>query len=214
MAAAAPLQFLVWTLVRNRASPLARARLFRRDSCAPPIDRAQNLDGCICMVEARVVDPVGRMFLCARCREPVVLCSRCDRANRYCGDECSTEARRAFGREAGRRYQEGVIGRSMHATRSRRWRLQRQAKLELRDVDECTVTHHGETEDPVQLPYVPTSSVALALSPTALDTAVQAPRRACPRCAVAVSPFVRQRFLRSHFAAKDQRIVRPPAPPP
>jgi hypothetical protein len=190
------------------------AVLAKGPMCHPLIERADNLNGRISMVEARVVEPVGRMFLCARCRDPVVLCSRCDRGNRYCGDECSTEARSAHGRNAGRRYQAGDIGRSMHAARSRRWRLQRKAKLESRAVDERTVTHHGCTEEPVQLPGMATQSVRLAASSTALDTAVQALPRACPRCAVAVSPFVRQGFMRSRVAAKGQRRVRPPVPPP
>jgi hypothetical protein len=154
------------------------------------------------------------MFLFARCREPVVLCSRCDRGNRYCGDECSTEARRAFGRDAGRRYQAGGIGRSMHAARSRRWRLQRKAKLVLPAEDESGVTHHGLTDEPVEPPRVPHTSVVLAVPSTGLDTAVQVLWRACPRCAVAVSPFVRQRFLRSHVAATGQRLPQPPVPPP
>jgi predicted AAA+ superfamily ATPase len=36
----------------------------------------------------------ARLFLCARCRAQVLLCSRCDRGQVYCGPECSQSARR------------------------------------------------------------------------------------------------------------------------
>ena len=161
-----------------------------------------------------MVDTVGRMFLCARCREPVVLCSRCDRGNRYCGDECSTEARKDFGRDAGRRYQAGSTGRAKHAARSRRWRLRSKAKLPPRVVDGRAVTHHGSLKEPVELPSVPSSCVGRVVLSAALDAAVQAPQRVCPRCAGAISPFVRQCFFRRHYPATRQRIIRPSGPAP
>jgi signal transduction histidine kinase len=35
------------------------------------------------------MDTSGRLFLRARCRAQVLLCSHCDRGNRYCGRSCS-----------------------------------------------------------------------------------------------------------------------------
>ena len=50
------------------------------------------------------MESVGRMFLCARCRERTVLCSRCDHGQIYCGDSCSSAARVEAQRAAGQRY--------------------------------------------------------------------------------------------------------------
>ena len=64
----------------------------------------------------------GRLFVCAHCRTQVVLCSRCDRGNVYCGRACSQVARRTSMHEAGRRYQSSRAGRFAHAQRARRFR--------------------------------------------------------------------------------------------
>ncbi len=74
----------------------------------------------------------GRLFVCARCRTQVVLCSRCDRGNVYCGPACSQIVRRTSMREAGRRYQSSRAGRFAHAARARRYRARRK-----------NVTHQG-----------------------------------------------------------------------
>jgi len=36
----------------------------------------------------------ARLFNCARCQSQVVICSQCDRGNRYCGRACARVARR------------------------------------------------------------------------------------------------------------------------
>ena len=46
------------------------------------------------------MDAPGRLFLCARCRVQVVLCSHCDRGNRHCGRLCWRLARDAARRGA------------------------------------------------------------------------------------------------------------------
>jgi hypothetical protein len=70
-----------------------------------------------------VAGPIsGRLFVCARCHAQVVICSVCDRGQRYCSRQCSAQARRASLREAGRRYQSGRAGRFAHARRARRYR--------------------------------------------------------------------------------------------
>jgi len=63
-----------------------------------------------------------RMFLCARCRSQVLVCSWCDRGQIYCFGTCALEARREHQREARRRYQATPRGRGMHAARNRRYR--------------------------------------------------------------------------------------------
>jgi hypothetical protein len=77
----------------------------------------------------------ARAFACARCGVQVLVCSHCDRGQRYCGRECAWPARRESLREAGRRYQRSRAGRFAHARSARRYR-QRQGQQQI-------VTHHG-----------------------------------------------------------------------
>ena len=79
------------------------------------------------------MEPTARRYLCARCRRQVVICSYCDRGQRYCGVECAQAARQASMRAAGRRYQASRRGRHRHAERQRRYRRRRGEK----------VTHQG-----------------------------------------------------------------------
>lgn len=67
----------------------------------------------------------ARMFLCARCRAQVVICSHCDRGQRYCSPECARVVRQSSMRAAGRRYQQCRQGRHNHAQRMARCRLRR-----------------------------------------------------------------------------------------
>ena len=73
------------------------------------------------------VERPARLFLCAGCRVQVVLCSQCDRGNRYCSRPCWRLSRDAARRDAAHRYQSSRRGRLAHAERSRRWRQRRAA---------------------------------------------------------------------------------------
>jgi hypothetical protein len=66
-----------------------------------------------------------RLLACARCRDLVAICSRCDRGNRYCGKDCATLRRREIGRIAERNYRQSAIGRRNNAARQRRFRDRR-----------------------------------------------------------------------------------------
>ena len=50
--------------------------------------------------------PPPRLFLCARCRSAVTICSHCDRGQRYCSADCSRLARSCAQRAAAKRYQD------------------------------------------------------------------------------------------------------------
>ncbi len=71
--------------------------------------------------------PAGRLLCCARnsCRKVILLCSSCDRGNRYCSPDCSRAARQARQRAAGARYQRTRRGRLKHAARQARYRARR-----------------------------------------------------------------------------------------
>jgi hypothetical protein len=146
-------------------------------------------------------EPVGRMFLCGRCRAQVVLCSRCDRGNVYCGPACAESRRRESIRAAGRRYQQSRRGRFAHAARTRRYRERRRE-----------VTHHGSAAGdgngllapvavmPPPLPQPPPSVAAIAVT-----LALVLPLR-CSRCGVPLAPAVRQGWLRHHRRSADPLI--------
>jgi hypothetical protein len=87
--------------------------------------------------EAQQADATGRLFLCARCRAQVLICSCCDRGNIYCEQDCAQRSRREAQREAGRRYQSTRQGRRKHAERARAYRARQQK-----------VTHQGSPRPP------------------------------------------------------------------
>jgi len=85
----------------------------------------------------------ARLFLCRRCAKQVLICSRCDRGQEYCGAGCATAARRESVRAAGARYQCTPRGRMHHAHRQRRYRARWRQR---RDPEK--VTHHGSVAPP------------------------------------------------------------------
>ena len=94
----------------------------------------------------------ARLFVCGRCRAQVLVCSHCDRGQRYCADGCAQVTRNSLQRDAARRYQASRAGRFKHAARMRRWRERRAALQQ-------SVTHQGSA------PGVPDGVVALSSTP-------------------------------------------------
>ena len=149
----------------------------------------------------------ARLFLCARCRDQVLLCSHCDRGQLYCGRACSFAGRRERRREAAGRYQRSRGGRLKHATRSARWRERRRslsADSAGGEIDK--VTHQGcprpladasllacDTPSACEL-SAPTELAADAAPATAAAPPLVA--AVCRRCAHALRPHVRLGWLR------------------
>ena len=155
----------------------------------------------------------ARLFLCARCRDQVLLCSHCDRGQRYCSAACSRQARESAQREAARRYQRSRRGRMAHAARARRWRTRHRSDAEM-------VTHQGSRVSPTDASLVAcmdiTTDTAIATAPghdeadssagvTQMEAALAGLR--CRRCEQALMPWVRQGFLRQGRQA-GTRIAR------
>lgn len=128
------------------------------------------------------MEPPARHYLCARCYAAVLICSHCDRGQRYCAGDCAKLARTQSLQEAGQRYQLSWPGRLKHAARQRRYR-DRQTK----------VTHHGSPPRPPDdlLPAIPTLPVKSAPLPWH-----------CHFCGQLQAQFIRHRFL-------HRRIRRP-----
>jgi hypothetical protein len=148
----------------------------------------------------------------------VLLCSRCDRGQRYCGRACSRAARDDSRREAGRRYQRSRRGRVAHAARSRRWRQQHQActSPDLGDAEPDIdisnfVTHQGSAI-PAPDAQLPSCEQATERAPvdTAASIAPTSMAARCRRCATSLSPWARQGFLRHGRVSRwPARVVEP-----
>jgi hypothetical protein len=152
------------------------------------------------------------LFICARCRQQVLLCSRCDRGQRYCSRACSRAARLDARREAARRYQRSRAGRMAHAARSRRWRQRlrerEQASREAAAVDGGItnfVTHQGWPAPAVDAP-LPLVDEHRAVATGAL-TSTSATQ--CRRCAAPLGFWTRQGFLRHGMRRWPARVVEP-----
>ena len=161
-------------------------------------------------------EQTGRLFLCARCQAQVLVCSRCDRGQRYCAAGCADITRLSRQREAGKRYQQSRAGRHKHAARMHHWRKRRAAAAKI-------VTHHGSQATPAdavltgnesppaippdsqpQPPCSPTASEPIALSATAnTRRTVLAPVRRCHWCQSACPALVRQAFVRHSRECRD-----------
>ena len=93
------------------------------------------------------MDRAARLFLCARCRDQVLLCSHCDRGQQYCSRACSSLSRRERRRETAERYQSSRSGRLKHAARTACWRQRqrslRQASAGAGNAIDKEVTHQG-----------------------------------------------------------------------
>lgn len=133
----------------------------------------------------------ARLFLCARCRDQVLLCSHCDRGQQYCSRACSRLSRREQRRQAAQRYQNSYAGRLKHAARSARWR-QRRRLLQCAAGDEFhKVTHQG---CPQPEPDAPLQACPPFVARVVLFTAL-----ACRRCQHGLLVHVRQGYLRSNW---------------
>ena len=159
------------------------------------------------------MDRAARLFLCARCRDQVLLCSHCDRGQQYCSRACSSLSRRERRRETAERYQSSRSGRLKHAARTACWR-ERQRSLRqdsAGDAIDKEVTHQGclhAGADASLLACEPPSafeSSVLTESPSTPDAArmsagavVPFAALVCRRCAHQLRPHVRLGSLRTN----------------
>ncbi len=154
------------------------------------------------------MDRSARLFLCARCRDQVLLCSHCDRGQQYCGRTCSGICRRERRRETARRYQSSARGQLKHAARTARWRERQRRSLRAVVADGAAnkVTHQGCADGGVHAPLIGCDPPPAAEANT--DTASLgegAPSRTgptsfaplrCRRCSQLLLPHVRLGYRR------------------
>lgn len=137
-------------------------------------------------------ESVSRLFLCARCRCQVVICSRCDRGQIYCGPGCAQEARRCNQRKARARYQASVRGRKMHAQRSGRYRARHRRVTDQGSVRSGTLSQRPAPAVVAAAAVLP----AFAISPLR--------RTSCHCCGNPVSVFLRQSHIRRPLRYSEQ----------
>lgn len=156
------------------------------------------------------MDRPARLFLCARCRDQVLLCSHCDRGQQYCSRACSSVSRRERRRQTAQRYQSSRGGQLKHAARSACWRERRRSLRHASVGDINKVTHQGCLVAPpdASLLACDTPSTCEAYEPTivadsandtvpASDGTVPFTVLVCRRCTHRLLPHVRQGYLRS-----------------
>ena len=86
----------------------------------------------------------ARLFLCARCRDQVLLCPHCDRGQVYCSRACSVASRHERRRHAAQLYQDSRGGRLKHAARAACWRARRRSLRQASAAGDVNkVTHQG-----------------------------------------------------------------------
>lgn len=140
------------------------------------------------------VAPTCRRFQCARCGNEVLICSHCDRGNRYCS-VCSPICRRESQREAGRRYQKTHGGAMNHARRQARYR----ASMKESDASGFTSSDPGATSEPMTTP----ADAPAATSPSVEEGGESVPRSRsaaglprCSFCGQTCAPVVRTDVIR------------------
>lgn len=128
----------------------------------------------------------SRLYHCCRCHAQVIICSHCDRGQRYCANGCSAEARDSSKKRAAKKYQLSRVGRFKNAERQARFRERQKQK----------VTHQGSSA---------------ATSHVVLNPRVEQPEKNnnppqtgdvlfCHHCGNACGSFLRHDFIhRSRF---------------
>jgi hypothetical protein len=162
------------------------------------------------------MDRAARLFLCARCRDQVLLCSHCDRGQQYCSRSCSSVSRRERRRETAQRYQSSRRGQLKHAARMGRWR-QRRRSLRRADAgdDINKVTHQGcsvapadasllacDTPSPCETHEATVDADSTNDAAAASAGTVRLALLVCRRCTHRLLPHVHQGFLRPNSVGK------------
>ena len=123
----------------------------------------------------------SRLYHCCRCHAQVIICSRCDRGQRYCPGTCRYLARVESSKRAAKKYLSTRKGRFNNATRQQRFRRQIKQK----------VTHQGSTpkrlHDLLKIRLAETKKTQKRLLPDA--------KLRCHHCGVVCESFLRLDFL-------------------
>jgi len=133
----------------------------------------------------------SRLYHCCRCHAQVVICSRCDRGQRYCSGACSGLARAESCQRSTKKYQRTRAGRINNAARQQRYRQRIKQK----------VTHQGSPPKRLHdLLVIRLIQLKKANGPSFPGTGLY-----CHHCGAVCEPFLRHDFLHS---SRYQQILR------
>ncbi len=126
----------------------------------------------------------SRLYHCCRCHTQIIICTRCDRGQRYCKGGCAGIARVESLKRACQKYQSSRAGRFNNAARQQRYRQQERQK----------VTHQGSTPKRLH-DLLKTQLTRLKETPKPLlpSTTIH-----CHFCGEVVEPFLRHDFVHRH----------------
>ncbi len=133
----------------------------------------------------------SRLYQCTRCHTQVIICSRCDRGQRYCNSGCAQAARADSRKRACQKYQSSRAGRFNNAARQQRFRTQKKQKVtqqgsvpkRLHALLEIQLTRKNEARKPL----FPSTTIH------------------CHFCGEACAPYLRHDFLYSTGAKRSFR---------
>lgn len=129
------------------------------------------------------MDTPSRLYYCCRCHAQVIICTRCDRGQRYCPDGCSQKARKVSVNRAGKKYQSTRTGRFNNAKRQQQYRHRQRQKQK--------VTHQCS---PTYPPCAVLKSTGDSLNKATKQLLIE-PTLRCAHCGAACGPFLRSDFL-------------------
>ena len=123
----------------------------------------------------------SRLYHCCHCPAQVIICTRCDRGQRYCAGDCRHKARSESVKRATKKYQLTRMGRFKNAARQHRFRQRQQQK----------VTHQGSSAKRLHdLLKTRLTEIKKTQKPSLPDVTCH-----CHFCGVDCDHFLRQDFL-------------------
>ena len=134
----------------------------------------------------------GRLFNCLRCNKPVVLCSYCDRGQRYCLSGCSEKARQDSLKRSAQKYAKSRKGQSNNTQRQKRFRERKRNKVTHQG--SCLVVPRGEV---VKLQKPPKKRPKMRYSLSSCR---------CHVCGRQCSPSLRRDFLQHSPSFSQRRL--------
>ena len=125
----------------------------------------------------------SRLYQCSRCHAQVIICTRCDRGQRYCAGDCRHKARSESVKRATKKYQLTRIAHFKNAARQHRFRQRQQQK----------VTHQGSSPKRLHdLLKTRLTEIKETQKSSLPDSTCQ-----CHFCGAVCKPFLRHNFMRS-----------------
>ncbi len=125
----------------------------------------------------------SRLYFCSRCHTQVIICTRCDRGQRYCPADCRHRARSESLKRAGKKYQSKRSGRFNNAARQRRYRARTKQK----------VTHHTSTAKHLH----DLLNTRLTETKKTQNLSFHKPQLHCHYCGAVCEPYLRHDFVHS-----------------